>query len=499
MCWAKRSGENVTLTTRLSVFFLSILAFVLVGFSLALYVLADRYLHHQVDERLGALIDTISGLIEASPLGVEWEPETRYQDLYFSLLHGELIWMVADPEGRIVGQSNQGIEEQFLRATSASLRPKSQPIGISNWSTSEWNVSQRSIYADDRWIGQGDHSRMDDVERINKFPALSITVGASLKHVQRLLRNLALTLAGLSIGIWVIALVTGRFVCQRALRPLNLMATAIREVNADELDHHRIPVVASNDELEDLNRSFNSLLDRLHEAFEKQRRFTGDASHQLRTPLTAILGQIEVALRRERSQSDYQGVLNKVYQRAHGLSQVVESLLFLARDDAETQPLAFERLNLNDWLMCHATQYSDHPRANDLQWRTGTVAGCFVDVHSPLLGELVNILIDNACKFSEPGSAIRIDLASSATNVFLTIVDHGFGIEEVDIATIFDPFSRSEEARRRGIDGVGLGLSIAMRLAETLHGDLTVTSHPGEGSCFTLQLRQASQIVNLDS
>src|SRR5438045_9495412 len=108
------------------------------------------------------------------------------------------------------------------------------------------------------------------------------------------------------------------------------MAYHIRLMSAANLDD-RLPDVQSRDELDELSRSFNGLLDRLQESFERQRRFTGDASHQLRTPLTAILGQLEVALRRERPAEEYQRVLAQVHERAGHLRRIVESLLFLAR------------------------------------------------------------------------------------------------------------------------------------------------------------------------
>src|SRR5438067_10947151 len=110
------------------------------------------------------------------------------------------------------------------------------------------------------------------------------------------------------------------------------MAGAAREMAVDDLGR-RLPMAATGDELGDLSRAFNNLLDRLQESFARQKRFTGDASHQLRTPLTAIRGHIEVALRRERSAGEYRAVLSTVEQKAGHLQRIVESLLFLARAD----------------------------------------------------------------------------------------------------------------------------------------------------------------------
>src|SRR5262249_29540257 len=139
---------------------------------------------------------------------------------------------------------------------------------------------------------------------------------------------------------------------------------------------------------------------------------------QLRTPLTAILGQIEVALRRERGTEEYRRVLATVEQKAGHLRRIVESLLFLARADTEAQLPELERLRLCDWLAGHFQTWSEHERAKDIVLVSGAasddahgVGSSVVEVHPALLGELINILIDNACKYSSPGTpiAVRMD------------------------------------------------------------------------------------------
>src|SRR5262249_7637251 len=148
------------------------------------------------------------------------------------------------------------------------------------------------------------------------------------------LRRLGWTLAGLSLAVWLVAAGLGRRLCRRALAPVAQMAGAARSIPATE-PGQRLPVAATADELGDLGRAFNRLLDRLQEAFERQRRFTGEASHQLRTPLAVLLGQAEVALRRDRPPEEYRRVLTVIAEQAGRLHRLVEMLLFLARADAE--------------------------------------------------------------------------------------------------------------------------------------------------------------------
>jgi signal transduction histidine kinase len=283
----------------------------------------------------------------------------------------------------------------------------------------------------------------------------------------------------------------GRVVCRRALFPVTKMSSSAREMDAADLGE-RLPVIGTADELEELGRAFNNLLDRLQESFERQRQFTGDASHQLRTPLAAILGQIEVALRRERPVEEYQRVLATVQAKAEHLHRIVESLLFLARANAEARLPVQEQLDLKNWLPEYLLSCADHPRFGDITVDAGSVDSAFVEAPPVLLGELLNILLDNACKYSPAGSPIKVRLSRVDDFVGLSVQDRGCGITDQDQAHLFTPFFRSEEARRRGIEGLGLGLSIAKRLADALRGTLKVESHVGEGSAFTLLLRTNS-------
>jgi two-component system, OmpR family, sensor kinase len=250
----------------------------------------------------------------------------------------------------------------------------------------------------------------------------------------------------------------------------------------------RLPVAATGDELQDLGRAFNDLLTRLHESFERQARFTGDASHQLRTPLTALLGQIEIALRRPRAVEEYQQVLRLLQSQALQLRQIIETLLFLARADAEAKLPQLDRLDVRSWLPEHLASWSAHARAADLRLEMLGNGPLWVRAQTPLLRQMLDNLLDNACKYSDPGTPITVALAEEAGVVSLTVMDTGCGIAEEDLPHLFEPFYRSAKARRQGISGVGLGLAVAQRIALALAGTLRVQSRLGRGSRFTLHM-----------
>jgi signal transduction histidine kinase len=258
-------------------------------------------------------------------------------------------------------------------------------------------------------------------------------------------------------------------------------------------DDCRLRNPGTRDELEDFARSFNGLLDRLLVALGRQRQFTGQASHQLRTPLAALIAAIEVARRRRRTVEEHERVLDGLHDDAVRLWRVVEALLFLARAEAEAGLPDLERLDLAAWAADHLCAWSGHERAPDLTFESCDANSLGTQAHRPLLGQLLDNLLENACKYSEPGTPIIVRAWCEPGAVALSVEDHGCGIPAGDLPRVFEPFYRTESARRLGRAGVGLGLAVARRIAETHGGTITAMSEPGRGSQFVVRLPLARE------
>lgn len=256
-------------------------------------------------------------------------------------------------------------------------------------------------------------------------------------------------------------------------------------ISAADLNR-RLTIVASGDELEGLSRAFNDLLTRLEVSFERQRRFAAEASHQLRTPLTAMLGQVDVALRRDRSPNEYHKTLDSVHEQATRLRRIVEMLLFLTREESDAAPPQFESIELNNWLADHLSSWQEHPRHIDLRVELDRSAVLWVIAHEELLGQAVDNLIDNACKYSAPNSAIVVRTVRFEDGVELIVEDRGYGIAEDELARVVDPFFRSLDARQRGIAGTGLGLSIVQSIVNAFGAKMSIKSKVGHGSTFAI-------------
>ncbi len=468
------------LATRLSAFFLAALAIVLAGFSAALYVSARVYLHRQVDDRLAAGLAVLAAAAEVQPDGVEWEPHERVLSVGDVAGRDPLCWAVHTEDGRLVDRS-PGPGEAALTPESDGLAVTRRQEGAGG---GRWRVAGRRLLP----AARGQDATGQSGPSGTLHGSLVVTVAVPIGPVERTLGMLGSLLIGLSAGVWLIAACLGRWLADRALAPLGRMVEAARGLDASEAGWS-IPPAGTNDELEDMGRAFNDLLGRLRVAFERQRRFSADASHQLRTPLTALIGQIEVALRRDRERDEYRRVLGLVRGQAGNLARIVEALLFLGRADSEAGLPESVAIDLPAWLAGHL---AGHEHAASIVLDPGPGAprgeGLVVRAHPALLGQLVDNLLDNAAKYGPAGGPIAVRLGSEPGAATIAVEDSGPGIDPEDIPRVFEPFFRSARARGLGRPGVGLGLAVVQRIASAFGGAVAVESPPGMGCRFVVRL-----------
>jgi signal transduction histidine kinase len=484
----------MSLATRLSTFFLAALGLVLVGFSGTLYLIAETYLVGQLDERLQYALDTLEASVDIEPGGLEWEPADRQMMLGVETGPAAVRWAVRDGRGALVDRSANAGSEGFPSDWTPATWPANPADGTAFGAAAGWRLAARRLQLQDL-LKQGRGHPNDEPGYEVPYPALVLIVGMSPTPVEAALGRLGLTLSALSLGIWTVSLAAGRRLCRRALAPVSRMAKAATTMTASDLER-RLPIPGTGDELDAMGRAFNDLLDRLHEAFnrlnaayESQRRFAGDASHQLRTPLTALLGQVQVALRRDRPPEEYRRVLEKVHAEGIRLGQIVESLLLLAQPEGvRPEP---EVLDLRSWLSDHLRRWATHPRAPDLHAEPAGGGPLTVRIHPPLLGQLMDNLLENACKYSAPGSPIVVRTWCEGGSAMLGVEDRGRGLEDGERSRVFEPFFRGAQARRAGIAGVGLGLAVAHQIAIALGGSLDLRREHEEGCFFVLRLPEA--------
>ncbi len=479
----------MSLSTRLSLFFLAALAVVLLGFSSTLYYLGRSYLHDQLDERLEKALDTLAAAVEIDDDGLEWKPQDRRLMLGMDSGVEQVRWSVQDDKGRLVDQSANALSEYPPFRVEPGILSKAPNDGTVTADVPGWRIAYRSLRLEEL-LRTGKGRRKEPHPDDDEYLELVLTAALSPTPVEASLSRLALALVVVSSSLLLVCAALGRWLCRRALAPIVYLATAAREKAATD-DQSGLPSPGTGDELEDLGRAFNALLDRRREALERQQRFTGDASHQLRTPLAGLLSLVEVVRRRPRPVEEYEQTLDQVHREASRLNQIVDSLLFLARAEAESEPLKEELIDLAVWAPEILGGWSNHSRASALHYE-GVDHGVWVRAHPPLLSQALENLVDNALKYSEPGSPVTVKVWREPGVSVLAVEDRGRGLTPEEKASVFEPFYRSPQARLLGKAGVGLGLSVVQRIVKASRGSIQIESTAGLGTCFLVRLPEAS-------
>lgn len=313
-----------------------------------------------------------------------------------------------------------------------------------------------------------------------------LEVAHSREDLDETLRALRyLFLVATPIGL-ALALAGGSFVAGRALKPVGTITSLAHRVSGTDLSA-RLNLDLPDDELGRLAGTFDAMLDRVADAFERQRRFTGDAAHELRTPLSLIRTRVDLALARERPGEEYRQTLVELDRDVARLSGLVGTLLTLARSDAGTLPLDRQPTDLRATIQAVVEQYHEG------------VTGLVVVLDAPpipvvamvdedLIIQLLVNLIDNAVAHTRSGGTVTVGCSASADAVSLWVADTGVGITADHLDRLFDRFYRVDAGRTAAAGGVGLGLSICKTIVEAHGGVIRIDSAADQGTRVDITL-----------
>lgn len=315
-----------------------------------------------------------------------------------------------------------------------------------------------------------------------------VIVMAMDRYGQEHIRNLLhILLIGLITGV-LLMWIASRAVARHSLKPIARKIQKAQQIGASNL-HLRLRVFNPKDELGQLALAFNNLLDRLETAFAWQKNFVRNASHELRNPLTAILGHAELVLNKPRSPEEYVAALTLIQQESKRLKMLVNNFLEFTQSDSNQAKSLQEVLRLDE-LLLEAKSTVNLTRPNnqikfDFSQLPEDSLDLVVNGNGHLLQSAIVNLLDNACKFSEDKPVI-ITLSFTPTHTKVAIQDQGIGIPKNEHLLVFQPMHRAENSR--SYQGSGIGLAIAQRVIEMHRGRIELTSKPGEGTLVTLIL-----------
>jgi heavy metal sensor kinase len=286
----------------------------------------------------------------------------------------------------------------------------------------------------------------------------------------------------------ILASVTGYWLSGRALQPVSEIIKTARGIGVQNLSG-RLAVPRASDELQRLSETLNEMLGRIEASVIRIKKFTADASHDLRTPVALIRASAELALRRSRTEEEYRETLSRILTSAEETTHLIENLLALARADAGAADLHFKNIDLVPHLEKIAMEAGILTAAKGIEFLKELPAGPVqISADPAAIERLLLIVLENAVKYTPSGGRIEMVLSNGAGSARIEVRDTGIGIDSKDLPHIFERFYRADEARSRESGGSGLGLAIAQWIVEVHGGSIDARSTLGSGSVFRISL-----------
>lgn len=281
-------------------------------------------------------------------------------------------------------------------------------------------------------------------------------------------------------------LTRGKRLNEKLMRPINEITETAQQMSEKNLSA-RINVAGTQNELRDLAVVINDMLDRIEAAYNRQKQFVSDASHELRTPIAVIQGYAGLLERWGKDNPDVRDeAIVAISSETHSMKELVENLLFLARHDKKTLSLSFESFASDEMLL--ELIKDTEIIAKEHRVIAGDIAKCTLVADRSSVKQAVRVFVENAIKYTPPGGSVEISSEIIEESLHITVTDSGAGIKKADLARIFDRFFRADETRNSQTGGHGLGLAIARIIAVSHGGKIHVRSQLGVGSAFTLEL-----------
>jgi two-component system heavy metal sensor histidine kinase CusS len=302
-------------------------------------------------------------------------------------------------------------------------------------------------------------------------------------------------LARYRFWFWAILLATfaifpliGYQIARRGIRPVEEMATTARHISSTNLRERILPE-GYPFELASLASTFNKMLDRLEESFERISRFSADIAHDLRTPVNNIRGEAEVALARARSADEYRDVIESFLEEAVRLSALIGDLLFLARSESPLTHLRREPVDVGE-LLGRVREYYEASAADGGVSLSTSVADkpVIAELDRTLLQRAVGNLVSNALANTPPGGAVVMGTRADPSTICIEVSDTGVGIPAEALPRVFDRFFRVDSSRSQSSGGTGLGLAIVQSIVQLHGGNVQIWSQPGQGTRVTLHM-----------
>lgn len=446
---------------RLTLWYTAILALVLIIFSAVSYVLLARAIRAEND---ASLADT------AHEFAAAFDPadRSRGHDVLLDFRYSDRQILVLSPKGEIVAGSNKISPEVRTRIQSFI---RAGGTGLDTIPGGEEGDGIRIIATTINVVGT----------------RYTVVVARDLsEQADRLESAARAVFFGIPLAL-IVAAAGGYLLARKSFAPVTMMSLKARQIGAETLDE-RIEIGNERDELGFLAATLNGLLERLQLAFESQRRFMADASHELRTPIAIIQGEADVALARDRNAADYRESIEVMQRAARKLTRNVQNLFLLARGDAGRYPISMSRFYVGEVVADCIRGMRSVAQARGVELSCSAPEDIVIVADEELIHRLVLNLVENAVKFTQRGGKVYAEVFGGEGICTIRVADTGPGIAAADQSRIFERFFRGDRARPQDAGGAGLGLPIARWIAEVHGGELRLEHSDAHGTVFVAVL-----------
>jgi two-component system, OmpR family, sensor kinase len=468
---------------RLTLWYTTAMTLVLVMLAAATYFVLRQNVVRRADAQATELADSFLSTVNAE-LGDATRRDSVDDGIAAAISEHrfrDVVFVVFDPRGVVLGVS------ESYRQPGRSTDPSRETLAASLRPLVSSPDTFRSIRLGGRqYRSYTRHFVLDQ-------QAGTLFVLQSLHRQTEFLDTLAETFSIIIPLAILLAGAGGYLLARRSLRPVVAMSAQASRIGAENL-HERLNVDNPRDELGWLAASFNELLDRLDQSFERQKRFVADASHELRTPVAILCGEADVTLGQpKRTEQEYRESLQILGEEAKRLKRIVEDLFTLARADAGQLPLVLNDFYLDELVAECSKNIRTLASAKDVAVFCEAKGESLIHADEALLRRMLLNLLDNGIKYTPGGGQVALRCEEETGLYRLTVEDSGPGIPESLQPKIFERFVRADKARSRGDSGgAGLGLAIASWIAGAHGGSLELTRSTPQGSVFTVVLPKAS-------
>jgi len=460
---------NFPIKWKLTIWYGGILAVILIIFSSGVYIYFKNSLEKSIDVKIKSIAEVLaSSMTEEHGANVFGNFERYLENVLGKKPKGKFIQII-DSSGKIGAKMND-METDAI--------------------PTRFNTTERALK------GEIVYETIEDANprlRMITMPILDnkkitsiVQVGSSLADFDETMRKLLIIMI-ISIPTSIsVAIIVGYFMAKKSLKPVDQIRKTAVKISSSNLDE-RIDIKGRKDELGRLAETFNAMIARLKDSFQRINQFSIDVSHELKTPLTILKGETEVALRKDRDNGEYITLLHSNLEEIDRMARIIDDLLLLSKADIQDMKLNIENISLRDLVADVCMNMKIFANNKEISLIVDELADVRLIGDELKLRRMLWNIMENGIKYTPKGGVVNISSYTNDGYVCINVKDNGMGISGDDIKYIFDRFYRADRSRKRE-SGSGLGLSISKWIAEAHKGAIEVASQPSKGSQFLIKL-----------